>query len=224
MRGSSRCWSREPDDLPLTVVIERADMQSGQSEIMSNDPKEQLSALLDQELDPRQITGASRRIVEDDGLRAVWDRYHLIGDVMRGEGVRIAGRSVADAVRERIQSEPPILAAPRNRAPTRPEARWLKPAAGAALAASVAVVAVYSLPRLTGTVPEGAPLQVAQAPVSIDPETPRRSGTHWKNLAQPQLESRLNRYLVNHSEYASPRGMNGMLPYTSFVGYDTDRP
>lgn len=192
---------------------------------MSKDPKEQLSALLDQELDPGQLTGLSRRIADSDDLRGVWDRYHLIGDVMRGEGVRIAGRSVADAVRERIQSEPPILAIPKPRAPARPEARWLKPAAGAALAASVAVVAVYSLPRLTGSVPEaGAPIQVAQAPVPIDAEAPHRSGTHWKNLTQPQLESRLNRYLVNHSEYASPGGMNGMLPYTSFVGYDSDRP
>ncbi len=202
---------------------------------MSNDPKEQLSALLDQELDPGQITGASSRIAGSDDLRGAWDRYHLIGDVMRGEGVRVAGRSVADAVREQIQSEPPILAAPKPQARTRPEARWLKPAAGAALAASVAVVAVYSLPRLTGTAPSGAPMQVAQAPVStpiqvaqapvsINAETPRRSGTHWKNLTQPQLESRLNRYLVNHSEYASPGGMNGLLPYTSFVGYDTYRP
>ncbi len=191
---------------------------------MSNDPKEQLSALLDQELDPGQITGTSGRIADSDDLRGTWDRYHLIGDVMRGEGVRVAGRSVADAVRERIQSEPPILAAPKPRARTGPEARWLKPAAGAALAASVAVVAVYSLPRLTGTAPSGAPIQVAQAPVSINAETPRRSGTHWKNLTQPQLESRLNRYLVNHSEYASPGGMNGLLPYTSFVGYDTGRP
>ena len=192
---------------------------------MSNDTKEQLSALLDQELDPGQMTGVSRGIADSDDLRGVWDRYHLIGDVMRGEGVRIAGRSVADAVRERIQSEPPILAIPKPEAPTRPEARWLKPAAGAALAASVAVVAVYSLPRLTGSVPEGgAPVQVAQAPVPINAEAPRRSGTHWKNLTQPQLESRLNRYLVNHSEYASPGGMNGMLPYTSFVGYDSDRP
>ena len=114
---------------------------------MSNDTKEQLSALLDQELDPGQMTGVSRGIADSDDLRGVWDRYHLIGDVMRGEGVRIAGRSVADAVRERILSEPPILVIPKPQAPTRPEARWLKPAAGAALAASVAVVAVYSLPR-----------------------------------------------------------------------------
>ena len=48
-----------------------------------------------------------------------------------------------------------------------------------------------------------------------------RAGTRWKNLAQPTVESKLNRYLVNHSEYATQAGVGGVTPYATFVGYDS---
>lgn len=205
---------------------------------MNNDIKEQLSALLDDELSIDDISGTSARISSSDELRGTWDRYHLIGDVMRGEGVRLSGPSVADQVKLQLQSEPPILAAPKQPvARDRSENRWLRPAAGAALAASVAVVAVYSLQSPTGSSPVVPSTRVVSVSDGISPGTSVsvnsdnavrdnavRSGTRWKNLSEPGLESRLNRYLVNHNEYASPGGVNGFLPYTSFVSYDTGRP
>ncbi|MCP3870828.1 MAG: sigma-E factor negative regulatory protein [Gammaproteobacteria bacterium] len=200
---------------------------------MNNDIEEQLSALLDDELLIDHISDTSARISSSDELRGAWDRYHLIGDVMRGEGVRLTGPSVADLVKRQLQSEPPILAAPKQSIPKKPkQSNWLRPAAGAALAASVAVVAVYSLQSPTGPGPMGTDNRVAGIPAGNARITPAaatdrneiRSGTRWKNLSEPGLESRLNRYLVNHNEYASPGGVNGLLPYTSFVSYDTGRP
>jgi len=38
--------------------------------------------------------------------------------------------------------------------------------------------------------------------------------------AQPEVEARLNGYLVSHSEYLG-NGMRGMLPYARIVGYDS---
>ena len=45
-------------------------------------------------------------------------------------------------------------------------------------------------------------------------------GTRWKNLAKPATASKLNKYLVEHSEYAIQGSMKGVVPYATFVGYD----
>ena len=184
---------------------------------MTNNPSEEISAFLDDELPPATMSDATDRIEDNEGLRRVWDRYHLIGDVMRGEGVRFSSAGVADQVRARIDSEPAIIAAPRRASP-----RWIRPAAGAALAASVAVGAVLGLPRLDEVDPGSTPLQITSVPRPVTYSEP--STMRWKNLAQPGVASKLNRYLVEHNEYASPGGMSGVLPYTSFVSYDSNRP
>ena len=117
-------------------------------------------------------------------------------------------------------NEPAIVAQPIPIKESKPQDRLLRPlAAGAAVAASVAALAVFTLPRLTGESPAADPVQiVSKAPVPVS--YANQSGTRWKNLAEPALESKLNRYLENHSEYASSGGM-GVVPYSSFVSYDT---
>lgn len=190
---------------------------------MTDQINEQLSALQDDELSSRELNHILNRIEDDSELRRAWGSYHLIGDVLRGEAVRISADSVADNVRERLKSEPAIIATPVRKVSgvgSRWDNRWIRPAAGAALAASVAVMAVFTFPQFSG-MEEGGGLQVA----TTVPERPylRQTGTRWKNLAKPEVESRLNRYLVDHNEFASQNGMSGVLPYTSFVSYDTNR-
>lgn len=184
---------------------------------MTNNPSEEISAFLDDELHPTAMSDIMQRVKDEEELRGVWDRYHLIGDVMRGEGVRLSAAGVADRVRSQLDTEPAIIAAPRQGPP-----RWMRPAAGAALAASVAVVAVLSLPQLGDLEPGSAPRQVASAPQPINYSEP--TTMRWKNLAEPGVASKLNSFLVEHNEYASPGGMSGVLPYTSFVSYDSRRP
>ncbi|MET0116385.1 MAG: sigma-E factor negative regulatory protein [Sedimenticola sp.] len=193
---------------------------------MSDKKREQISALLDDELPAEQASETLAALRKDDTLRTAWDRYHLIGDVMRGESVRVTTEQVADRVRQRLESEPAIIATPKNRVTVERDekapVRWARPAAGAALAASVAVVAVMLSPQLSDFSLQGDETVVATAPTPIS--TPRNGGTRWKNLSQPEVESKLNRYLVDHSEYASPGGMSsGVLPYASFVSYDAQR-
>ncbi|WP_172838738.1 sigma-E factor negative regulatory protein [Solemya velesiana gill symbiont] len=189
---------------------------------MSDKQREQISALLDDELSSDQAAETLAGLREDEQLRSAWDRYHLIGDVMRGERVHVTTANVADKVRQRLESEPSIIAVPKSEQAAetgqRAPVRWLRPAAGAALAASVAVGAVMVSPHLTQISPESEGITVATAPAPIS--LPQHSGTRWKNLSQPEVESKLNRYLVDHSEYASPGGMTGVLPYASFVSYD----
>lgn len=190
---------------------------------MTNDTEERLSALIDSELPPAFTTDTLSRLKQSPDLRAAWDRYHLIGDAMRGEGVRWSAEGIAEGVRARILAEPTIVGKPIPI--TRSKSlrdRLLRPMAGAAIAASVAVLAVFTLPRLTGQLSDTGPIQIVSTPPPAPVSYASQNGTRWKNLAEPALESKLNRYLENHSEYASSGGM-GLVNYSSFVSYDTSR-
>jgi len=205
---------------------------------MKQQTKESISAFLDNELQKHEIGRTLDRVEGSDELRQAWGRYHLIGDIMRGEGVRVSAAGIADQVREQIDLEPAILAAPRPRGKLFSGQHWLKPAAGAAIAASVAVITIVAVPRFSGVDPAletgqlaavpingpaALPLQLASAPVPID-EHGRNRGTRWKNLQQPSVESKLNRFLVDHNEYAASGGISGIMPYATFVSYDSGRP
>lgn len=72
--------------------------------------REQISALLDGELEDNQIPSAVASLENDDGLHQDWQLYHLIGDVMRGDG---AGLSISERVSQQLVNEP-ALAMPQD--------------------------------------------------------------------------------------------------------------
>jgi sigma-E factor negative regulatory protein RseA len=187
---------------------------------------EQISALLDDELNDREAETTLTRLRDRDELQQTWERYHLIGDVMRGERIHAEISQTAARVQAQVAQEPAIIAAPQQKG-TRPQesTRWLRMAAGAGLAASVAAVAVVTMPYLTGSGIDGGaePFVVAERQAQPPVQYARSSGTRWKNLSQPAIESKLNGYLVEHSEYASPGGVGGVIPYATYVSYDVDR-
>ncbi len=187
---------------------------------------EQISALLDDELNAREAESVLTRLRDRDELQQKWERYHLIGDLMRGENIQAEVSKTAARVQAQVALEPAIIAAPQQkRAEPQERSRWLRMAAGAGLAASVAAVAVVTMPYLTGNGIDGGaePFAVAEQKVQPPVQYARSGGTRWKNLSQPAIESKLNGYLVEHSEYASPGGVGGVIPYATYVSYDVDR-
>ncbi len=191
---------------------------------MKDKLKEQISALLDNELSDTEADSVLTQLTQQPELRQEWDRYHLIGDVMRGEPIQLQAHEISGRVRQLLDSEPAIISRPKRSNPSVWKSGWIKPAAGAALAASVATVAVITSPGFFG---QGESMQPQLTASNINTESPpifqTASGTHWNNLKQPAMESRLNGYLVDHSEYASPGAGIGVMPYATFVGYDTKR-
>jgi len=174
-----------------------------------------ISALLDDELDLSELQHVTRALADSEELRRLWGRYQLIGDVIRGERFDPRFLAVAQRVHERLADEPTILAPMR---PREIRGTWLKPVAGIAVAASVAAAVVVLTPRLPDRdlTPSSAVAGVdSREPVAY----PLRSGTHW-DLGKPAVESKLNTYLVNHHRHAPAANMQGMLEYASFVGYD----
>jgi sigma-E factor negative regulatory protein RseA len=185
---------------------------------MTDEQVTQLSALVDGELTSRHAVPLYDSVECDPVLRATWERYHLIGQALRGERVQPQVRGLAAAVREQLNSEP---------APVRPRAAsvqprvWHSPFAGAALAAAAAFVAVFAVPSLfQGPTPAPIPtaaLAVAPPPAIGAPANPavRRWQTDRDDLA-----SKLDLFLVNHQEAAPASGVKGMLSYATLVGYE----
>lgn len=190
--------------------------------------RESLSALVDGELTRSQAERVLDAVLRDPGLREQWRRHHLIGAVLSGHA---AAPRHADDVAGRVAAALAADAGPRGpRYVPRNRQAWLS----AALAASLAVVAVIVGLYLAGgerdadrMPPAGAPAAVpetaaAAAPLAARSNTgvPRTERTRmtW-NDTRPAVEARLNAYLLNHNEYLAG-GVRGMLPYARVVGYD----
>ena len=98
----------------------------------------QLSALLDGELPPHEARFLLRRLQHDPELAACWDRWNLCGDVLRGRVKVMASNGFSEGVAAALAAEPmpkPITAVADSR-----RLRW---GGGAALAASVAMIALF---------------------------------------------------------------------------------
>lgn len=184
---------------------------------MSDQRFEKLSALMDGELGDHLAGSALDQAGQDPELRSAWERYHLIGQAMRGEAVNPAAREVAQSVGETLLTEPiPI----RRRASRYRFHSRLAPFGGAALAAAAAFLAVFAVPNLFQG-PDAEPAKIVGRPVASGTAavaTERR----W-NLDRPDLATKLDLFLVNHQEAAPATGVKGMLPYATLVGYEDAR-
>ncbi len=177
---------------------------------MTDRIKEQLSAFLDGELPDPESALLLKRLERDDELRGALSRYSLIGAVLRSDGDVPAARQVAARVSAAIAREP-ARGAGRARLPGR--GAFLRAAAGAAVAAGVALGAVL-LVQQVGSQDPGAPDAVmaqaelpplqpvvddgvdGQAEVYVTPPAPDASA------GIPPAE--FANYLVAHYGYASP--------------------
>jgi sigma-E factor negative regulatory protein RseA len=186
---------------------------------MTEQEYERLSALVDDELPRDEIAGEINKLYQGKEAKAGWTSFHLIGDAMRREMGSSYMPSLAAEISRRIQDEPVVLApgAMQSPAPSRK-----KTLVGLAVAASMVGAAVLIAPQLIS--PQGAenPQQIAQSQPQTNSETfyVSQNGTRWELLKKPEVESKLNAYLVNHREHSPASKIKGILPYATFVSYD----
>jgi len=201
---------------------------------------EELSAFMDGESgQPAESVIASVR--NDAELQGAWRRYHLAADSLRGQlPAQVPAADLAARISKALDQQPTILS-PRQD-PRAIGRRLLKPAAGMAIAASVALVAIVGLRGIdqTGTgapgvetvarvdtpaqeqeparaeLPEQSPQPVATSQlartVSTGTEPAARDG-----YRQPTAQYSFNSYLINHNEYRTHSGVRGSMPYARIV-------
>ncbi len=178
--------------------------------MMKNDDKEWLSALADGELQGDALQRGLDALRKDPELQASWYSYHLIRDSVSSN----LNDEVAPLLHQRIsaalEDEPTILA-PQTRRRT-----WVKQAAGLAIAASVAGIAVIGVQQMN-TVDAGPAVQsLAQQQEYIRMEPTQVAAAKEKETSNNEA---LDRYLVNHNEYSANSGIQGVLPYVRIVGH-----
>jgi len=151
--------------------------------------RQQLSALIDGELSADEARFMLRRLEHDDALAGCHERWQLLGDVLRGQACAPAPLDFAGRVRLAVAEEPlPQRVSPD--AERRSEVRrsgWRRWGGGAALAASVAAVAMFmtreQLPAPTPLQPAATTVIASQAerptpaptPASASPAAPVQS-------------------------------------------------
>jgi len=172
---------------------------------MTRITREQLSAFVDGELDDLEAELLVRRLSTDSDLRGAAVRYAMIGDAVRGELLsgdpRELPRRVAHATGGE-EGRPEVKKMPRSSA----SRNLARPLAGAAVAASVAVLAVLGV-STTDRSPGPAEVTVPDAPsVSVAPV-----GSTPSAIARAGSPSQLSRYYLNHSQYATTLGGQGSL-------------
>lgn len=149
--------------------------------------KNQLSSLLDNELDPDRHQELLVAMRKDRDLRGAMTRYVLIGDALRG-CENLSG-DITGSVMAQLASEPTVLAPPAKR-----PANLLRSAA--ALAASVTGVAVVAWLAFVPPAPESMP-QLAKA-------------------AKPEVvvtSERMQEYLMAHQAYSPSSSIHGGASY-----------
>jgi sigma-E factor negative regulatory protein RseA len=158
--------------------------------------KEQISALMDGELERREAAGAIGALESAGEAREAWRAYHLIGDTIRDTRMLSAGFS--GRVIAAIDKEPTVLA-PRPSLLTRPVAMPAWSALAASLAAVGFVGWVAFSPSETSKAPEAAVV------------LPKPTVQEASALVAPPEAA--NDYLRAHQGYSPRNSFQGAAPY-----------
>jgi sigma-E factor negative regulatory protein RseA len=187
---------------------------------MTDQIREQLSALLDGELPKDEMGLLVRRLEKDEALRRAFGSYSLIGETLRAPGGRVATPSFAARVSAAIDATADAASGPavadadvRNRDPVavpsvgiattgagsavRHVRFWQRPMVRTALAASAAAVAVLLFRPETTQVADN---DFAPAGVFATTASPT-----------PAQSQRLASYMVAHSQYSTPMVRRNVL-------------
>ena len=156
--------------------------------------KEQISALMDGELEGHAADQAIDALRSEGEARETWRLYHLIGDGMRD--TRLAGTGFAARFAERLAAEPTVLAP--GRLPGRTPARRFAVAA----AASVAAIALVGWLAFGPQPQAPQPIAKAEAPVIA--------------ITVP-VTNAANDYLLAHQGFSPRVSLQGMVPYVRTV-------
>jgi negative regulator of sigma E activity len=197
---------------------------------MTQPLNEQLSSFIDGELPREEGDLFIRQVPRDAELRLAAGRYYLIGQAIRAEQSAVR-RGFAARVVAAVAEEGPVtgvvagVTAMARNLPRSRFAGWWRPAAGVAVAAGVAMVAIFVVQYQQGgrVLPVAAPAKVAVTPGPANPDSrsARAGGSNEPAtyIVPPPADSRLvplnaarlASYVFAHSEYSSLAGRRNVV-------------
>ncbi len=165
--------------------------------------KSAISALMDGELEARELHEPLSALGTDSEARETWRTYHLISDTLRGGALLSA--DCAARVAQRLAQEPALVGPLPSSVRPPDRSRWFMPSALAASLAAVAMVAMVGWVALAPQQGAGpAPAPIAQAERAKEP-------------ARLPLTSAAQDYLIAHQAFSPRNSLQGMAPYVRSV-------
>lgn len=163
---------------------------------------ENVSALIDGEIDGHEAHQAMLRLKDTEQARESWSTYHIIGEVMRGEV--LPALDISHRVMAALETEPTVLA-PRRRLHA---SRALTYALSAA--ASISAVAVVGWMVFSTTNVANPPVEIARV---VAPSTPAsQAGVNTQLVSSPS-DGQMNEYLLAHQGVSPSTSLHGVAPY-----------
>jgi len=173
---------------------------------MSEKTREHISSLMDGEVNAETGRFLLRRMGSDADLCATWARYHLVRDCLRHEDGAGYDTELCRRVNRALQDEPAV------RAGAWAARRWLRPVAGGAIAAVVALMAVVavdpgqrSAPQVSAGLAHSEPAASFISPDGLTGGPVSRAASI--GAPPPAANARINHYLLRH--YQATGGNNG---------------
>jgi sigma-E factor negative regulatory protein RseA len=182
---------------------------------MNRESREHISSLMDGEISRETGRFVVRRLGADQDLCATWTRYHLVRDCLRHQDGGLANDDLAGRIRRTIESE--ALAPPSRRWTP----GWVRPAAGLAVAASVALMAIVAVGPGDKTVPapggDLADRSALQSFTSPNGLTLAPASQQASLLGGSASSSRMNAYLLRHYQATGSTGGKGFVSFVPIV-------
>jgi len=205
--------------------------------------QDKISFLLDEFSGDEQSKAVLDEVENDVNLQYNMRRYQMIGEVVRHELPSHIDTDFSAKVMAQIsQIEIAAKVSDNNDSSFKNKLSirswsFLKPFAGMALAASVAVVSITLWQSTNVDINSGqATDKIASADEqkiqrlasqsfqfnAVNVSSSLNNGTHWKiNQSAPALQQKLNAYLVNHTEYSN--SLQGLIPQARVAGFDAEK-
>lgn len=176
--------------------------------------QEALSALVDGQLEGQSLTQTIQHLTSDQAASSDFLRYQQASDLMRGytRGIQTTPVDFTERVSAAIADEPAHQPPSRTARILEMPRHFWKQASGFALAASMGALVVVGVMD-NSAIQSGTPTNYVEA----GPTTSTASN-RW-TVTEPEVEDRLNNYLVDHNEYA---GGAGMFSYGRVVSYGSE--
>ena len=184
---------------------------------------EQISALADGELGESELPLLLRQAGKDGSLQQRMGRYALIRDALSRNLPAVVDESLADRVASALEAEPAHRG--NRQVPRRSGNRWLRPVAGLAVAASVAMLGVIIWPTAQspgvggGTGIASAP---QTSPAAVEFQRVSADSIRWDRL-DPEVQARLNGYALSHGEEAAGRQLSIIPQHVRITGHSVER-
>ena len=192
---------------------------------MSEQLKESLSAVMDGEADEFEIRRVLNETADDPELRGVWERYHLVRSVMRGEG-RMRG---ADRLSARFWTQidagdevPPGVVEVAARKPRSNWMTWSQRVAGVAVAAGVAAAVIIGY--RTDETAKAPPAQVAvvEQPAPSDSIALFDDEMRLQSLPAALDLQRAHAYMLHHAHHVALNNRS-VVPFVKVAAFESTK-